>query len=736
MFEQIPAELKSLRQWCNFDVVNGKKLPFISGNCAKASSNNESTWRTFEEAVADIESGKRQHLGFALSESDPYFFIDLDEEHPEIVAAVPTYTQRSVSGKGIHLIGRGSFEGEGTHPSAPAIGMYQERRFVLFTGDCIGETEILPVDSETLQGLYNWISGNKKSSSTTDLVEEPQSDEDAEVFERCKKRFDTFLSLYEGNAGPDHSESDHALIAMLADETQSNEQVRRMFIESKLCRPKRANAKYIDYSLQKIRSEQKKLEAIFMDVGEEHEEESPTKIPDLGSRNKIDSMPNGLIKDIADWIWRQSKFPLQEAAIGAAFSIISTVAGRAYQIKDSGLNTWIVLLAGTGVGKNEFPSGISKVIRAVSSQPHYGGNFDQLFQGELASGPAVEDILAITNRCFCYFPEFDDIFKKLCAKDVQPHHGSLKKALLNSFMISGKGHTLSRRLKAKAKGDDNSIQAAIESPCLVVGGETTIEGMYGNLTTAEVKSGFLQRFTMLQAEPSSISRRTSPEWRLPFPEKLAAELLEFFTHCENLGRNNEFEFIKFSGDTEEQLDDYDHSRRDLAIDGTHLTDAVKEFYTRAGIKASRYAGLFAVSQNWRSPAIDEEMVFWSTSFVDETDEQVIDRLSSGNMGGGQAKQETEILRVITETLNMSPKKKMAAGINKKVAFNKRLIPHNWLKRKLITSSAFTNDRNGEVTAFERAVNTLVHNGILLKKDSASMESEYGKGCGAMLMYNS
>lgn len=737
MFETTPPELSSLPQWINFVIRDGKKLPINSRTGQPAKSNDPETWSTFEEAVANVMDETYPYIGFCFDSEDPFFFIDLDEEHPEILAALPTYAQRSVSGEGIHIIGRGSFAGTGTHPKAPAVGIFQTTRFCLFTGDVLdNRNTINPVDGKTLQSIYNWVSGGKKRA-TTNLVEVEQTREDEEVFNRCKKRFDTFVNLYSGQHGKDHSESDHALISMLCDETESNEQVRRMFMASPLCRPHRADTTYINRSISKTRASQQRMREIFSSVSVDLEEEGEEKseFQDLGSRDILDSMPEGLLKRMADWVWHQSKYPLQEAALSAAFGIMSTVAGRNYQTYDqSGLNLWFILVGDTGSGKNEYQNGISKIVKNVSEANTLGPSFFPLFNGEFASGQAVEDILAKKNRCFSYFPEFDEIYHQLASPHAAPPHKSLKKALLNIYMQSSKDGYLQRRMKARQKGDDPPDETPIQAPCLIIGGETTPEALYDRMTLREIATGFLQRFSILNVEPSSISRRTSPNRGIPMPDDLVDELLEFFTHCENLSIFNEFVTVKCANDKSKKiLDEHDNLKRDRTLD--KVDGEASEANNRAGIKAQRLAAQLAVSNDWRNPLIHESHAKWAIMLVDYCDNQLIDKFSSGSIGTGQVKQESEILKVIREALELSPKRKIACGIPKKFATARLMIPHSWLKQKMVGTAAFASDRNGAITAFERCLNSLIQNGILVRQAPADAEAKYGKGCGALIGLN-
>lgn len=746
MFDQIPLELRERKQWCSVDIepdADGKliKVPYVSNNCKKAASTRPAEWRSFEEALADVQEGRRQHLGFFLSADDPYFFIDLDDpsdpDQQKVLERFDTYMQRSVSGTGIHIIGKGKFEGSGKHPRNPAAGLFQQDRYILFTGDVINnKTTITTVDNDDLQSIHDWLS-SAKDYPAVELEDVEPTHSDEEVFQAGCRRFDKFDNLTEARweqyseyrdsrGNPDHSSADHALISMLCDLTQSNSQVINLFSRTKMWSPEREQKKnglerYVLSTIRKIRakqvSEQKRFANITLDFSERPQE----KI--RGQRNKIDSLPSGLIKDMADWIWKQSRFPLQEAALSAAFSIMSTVAGRNFQTfssPQSGLNVWFILIAGTGTGKNEYQNGISKIIKKVSDANKFGNNFFHLFGGSMVSGQAMEDALADANRCFTYFPEFAGIYRNVTAKHPQPHHSSLKDALLNIFMQSGEENYLPRRRKAK-KQDEEVDTTAIQAPCLVLGGECTPEALYGSMSRDDIETGFIQRFNLLEAEAESVSRAPNSNTRVEISQELIDDLLELFVRCDEMAASGEFVTVPANKEAEKILNDYDYEKRGQVLDGDSIS---KELYNRSGIKAIRIASQLALSENWRAPMMTAEHAAWAVAFVDEGDERLLAKFTTGAVGDGQVKQENEILAAFTHFGKMSTKARIKLGMNGELAANRILLSHTLLKKHVVMSPAFASAQCGAVTAFEKCLHHMMSAGQIVK---VSDTEKYGGG---------
>lgn len=151
-FDAIPEELRGLRQWCVYklEVVDGNKtkVPYqIAG--MRASSTDSKTWSSFKAALAayqDLEGF--DGLCFMLAEDNGIVFIDLDDcikddiIEPwalEIVKRFNSYTERSQSGKGLHILIKGQKPGtrcrKVDYPHK--IEIYSHSRQCCLTGDVV-----------------------------------------------------------------------------------------------------------------------------------------------------------------------------------------------------------------------------------------------------------------------------------------------------------------------------------------------------------------------------------------------------------------------------------------------------------------------------------------------------------------------------------------------------------------------------------------------------------------------
>src|SRR5687768_16048090 len=113
MLHNVPAELKALRQWV---LAGPEKEPINPHTGGRANVNDPATWGSYEEAYRAARGGR---LGFVISANDPYCLIDIDNKltnpateaqqarQQKVLEAFNSYTERSVSGRGYHIIIRG-----------------------------------------------------------------------------------------------------------------------------------------------------------------------------------------------------------------------------------------------------------------------------------------------------------------------------------------------------------------------------------------------------------------------------------------------------------------------------------------------------------------------------------------------------------------------------------------------------------------------------------------------------
>ncbi len=137
LLDNIPEEMRRRPQW----VVHKGKVPYIAGGVGRASSTDSLTWRTFEEAVRALKTGRWDGIGFVFSSGDPFAGVDLDKcRDPEtgeleewaakVVKHLGGYAEASPSGTGVHVIIRG----KAPNRKRGKVEAYSSERYFTMTG--------------------------------------------------------------------------------------------------------------------------------------------------------------------------------------------------------------------------------------------------------------------------------------------------------------------------------------------------------------------------------------------------------------------------------------------------------------------------------------------------------------------------------------------------------------------------------------------------------------------------
>lgn len=221
---RIPAEMRERKQWC---LAGEDKSPLMV-NGARASVTDPTTWTTFDAVCGAAKPD--QLVGYVISADDPFACIDLDvkdyttseqiQRFEKIVACFDSYTERSKSGKGLHVWVEGSI---GKGRKRDGVEVYSEKRFIVCTGDVYIPKPISP-RQRWLDILYAELV--RGTEIEVELEDDPDGDPDYAVAETAFGDQGELGRLFRGGEWegkyPSGSEADLALVTMLARLTTSN----------------------------------------------------------------------------------------------------------------------------------------------------------------------------------------------------------------------------------------------------------------------------------------------------------------------------------------------------------------------------------------------------------------------------------------------------------------------------------------------------------------------------------
>lgn len=270
--KNIPRELKERRQWVVWKTAMTKngpsKVPF-QVNGEKASTTNPKTWTTFSQAVEALESGRYEGIGFVFAEDDPYCGIDLDKcidgqgrlsiEAEAVISMFSdgAYIEYSPSGRGIHLITKGTKPGPRCRNREMEFEIYTEGRYFTITGNLHKNSSPIKEQQAQIDEFYRWVFPQKSQKKVKQMEKSteltPSQVEDGAVIRTISRseNAEKFQRLMMGDTSDylSQSEADLAFVSILAFYTQDPEQIARIWRTSGLQRDKLDRDDYVNRTI-------------------------------------------------------------------------------------------------------------------------------------------------------------------------------------------------------------------------------------------------------------------------------------------------------------------------------------------------------------------------------------------------------------------------------------------------------------------------------------------------------
>lgn len=702
----LPAELRARPQWvcCGAD-----KVPINPRTRQMADPTDPNTWATFEEAV----TAGFKHVGYVLHHTDPYTIIDLDNKvdnpaPPEelarfdaMIQAFSTYTERSASGRGYHLILRGIV------PKGARRGhveVYSDARFMICTGDVVMHAEVHE-RQDMLDNMYSQL-----SPTTYQPLEETGEEEftDQEIHERALSadNGDKYDMLTRGHESwreggyPSQSEADLALMSMYTFYSKSNAQCRRLFLMSPLGKREKAlRADYMDRMLRIARTRQAENTPPPVDYKMAFEKAATvlaTPAPTMTtSGDDPFSFPPGLVGEVAQYIMATSIRPVREVSIAAAIAFVAGLAGRTYNtVTKSGLNQYLIVLAKTGCGKEAAANGIDKLVAAVRTSVPAIHEF--IGPAHFASGPAIVKTLA-DQPCFVsVLGEIGITLRTWSDPRANAAERMIFKVLLDCHGKSG----FTQSLKSSAYSDKDKNTKIVQAPNMTLLGESVPDAYYASLTTEQIASGLIPRFVVIEytGERPPLNEATDID---PTPD-MVARLANLTTTCLTARANSACHVVPMTPEAMHILRAF-NEHCDSAMRNTH-TDVEHQLWNRAHLNAMRLATLLAVGVNHQDPRVSQQDAVWACRLVAHSVEGVLGRFSRGEVGERQV--DSNLDKAIRAYLTMTPKQRMDSGAPK-VLSETQVMPFAYFYTRLRLREPFKSDRRGARKAIEEALESYV-----------------------------
>lgn len=746
-YSNIPMELREFDQWViwRLEVVGNRitKVPYSPNGQWHANVNKPDTWGTFAECVATAtQPGSLFNgIGFMLTDDDPYTVIDIDDktENPataeeralqvEVYNLFNSYAELSPGGRGCHVVIRGKIPG-GHGRDRFKIGIYSSMRYITFTGNVVRQAPIADCQPQ-LEHLFQRVGAPPPGTGELYEVEGILSDEEILDMARRAANATKFNALWKGEWKgdyPSQSDADYALLNMLAFYTRDNAQVFRLFRASGLGqRPKAHRDNYLKSSVAKIRagmpteSDYARAKAIAESLlasgaapvlpaqgkddvqGAREDSEGAEEAVASVDRTSVAALelPRGVVGDLARFFMGYLMRPVEEVALLAALGWLAGVAGRHYNISDTGLNHYFLFVAKTGVGKEGINEAIANLNHVL--QPMVPGVEKYFGPSAFASGQGLIRALD-SNKCFLsVLGEFGLTLKALNDPRANATQTILRKVLLDLYGKSGWGNMLRGTSYSDVEKNTKNVQA----PSLSLIGETTPHTLYDELEMSDIADGLLPRFHVVEYKGGRVAPNAT---RNKVPDAaLGQALLNIVHRVGQLEQTMQCITIHMADDARKLLDAFG-TECDTLIN-VAANEGEAQLWNRAHLKALKLAGLIAVGAHHIEPMVQKEDAQYAIAFTRRTTSALLARFLNDEVGTGDGRQIADLKAQIRLYFKLSEKQRHTYKVESQW-IKDGMVPYSYIMVRCCKLASFKNDRYTAAGAIKRAVEVMVDSGFL------------------------
>jgi hypothetical protein len=680
--------------------------------------------------------------------------VDVDRFY-KIIMAFHSYTERSAGGQGYHIWLKGH-TGKGARRGG--VEVYSQERFIVCTGDAVIDAPIVE-NQDLLDALLAEM--RRGEAPVLTLVDNEQTEDDETIYERASTAENAakFLNLWQGlwmdSGYPSQSEADIALLTMLCFYSKSNAQVLRMFRISALGKREKAvkNDYYLGTTLKKVRSIAAN-EEVSSAVGEKiaralvlrlagavpvqapqqaappihtlppipapaqpvgpHTkpllgstaipafayEAGPKDLPNVPTGSHL-SWPPGCVGEIAKYIFSISPRPILEVSIVAALGMVAGICGRAFNIPQSGLNLYVVLVGQSAIGKEALHGGPSAIINQLMMSCPEASEF--IDYSKFASAQALSKAIAANPSFLNIFGEFGKTLQRMAGEN----HGDnviqqLRTVMTDLYQKSGPGSVFG----GLGYSDKDKNVASVSGVAYSMIGETTPGTFYDSLTDSMMADGFLSRFTIVEYNG------TRPPLNEVLDTPLHPNLKEHLASlCRQASYINKSALasvrVERNDEAKEFLAAFDR-KCDKQIDSTN-NEGWRQMWNRAHLKVCRIAAVLAATDNPQFPVMTLEQVMWAYDLVMRDIKIMERRIQSGEVGSSDATRENKILALTAGYI----RDQNSASYNvPEQMLRDGVIPRKFLQINTQRVSCFTTHKLGQIASMDMTIRSLCDGGFL------------------------
>jgi len=581
-----------------------------------------------------------------------------------------------------------------------------------------------------------------------------------EVIETATTLSDKTLPLMSGDwhdQYPSQSEADYALFNILCAVAPSYEMAKQIFWLSELGqRPKAKRIDYLRRMVYQIETEKQDSERILANfhssippqlpppypaptVANGHDKESPfesnpsqTFIAQTEETEKdwntptnyeislkesegFTLTPPGFISELTGYFFKNSARPVKEVALFSAIGLLSGICNRAWNISETGLNLYLMLIARTGVGKEQVSKNIDKTLHQLAIDVPAAQQI--IGPGTFASAPGVHRVLTEQPGFLSVLGEFGLTLQALCSPRANSTEIQIKKLLLLLYGKSGHGDMLT----ATAYSDAQKNLPTVFAPSVTLVGESTPDNFYTGLEDTHIAEGLIPRFVILEyTGKRSVLNESDRE---PLTAHIKKKLTDLISIAFTLNNKNHVINIQMTEEAKEisrQIDCAITKFMNSARDPT-----ISEIWNRVHLNTLRLAGIVAVVRQEHTPVVNKDDIVWAFEFIKKCAYTVIHRFEF-NMHGKSSALQGESM--VCELIHNYPNVPRSQRINYKcpeILVGIELVPYYYIYDRLKRRTLFKNSHRSMASIIRELLNEMVNAGIILEINRNVVKQKYG-----------
>lgn len=731
------------------DIKKPTKIPYNPITAQRASVTDPSTWEHFGYCVqAATQTAFYDGIGFVLSEKDPYAIIDLDDpednedilrRHAYLYDHFDSYIERSPSGKGVHIIVKATVA-DGRRKSK--IELYSTERYMTMTGDVLKNMDIANYSQDIgllWQELGGGFTGDNYRGNAQTLTDE-------DVLNSClcatnsAKFVDLWSGKWEGHYDS-HSQADLGLINHLTYWSENRGQVARLFLQSGLGQREKANRKnYVEGLIEKafdrvappvdfstiITSSYELAKNDTAILAAESKEAVLDVVHSSGEFTDLmnDIMhpipiynPPGMLGELAMAIYSAAPRPVYDIALVGAIGMMAGITGRTYNISNTGLNQYLLVLAATGMGKDTAVIGIDRLINNLRMRVPSIMGYRRT--GNIQSGPALYKMMDEQPCVFSLKGEYGMELRKMSNRDQTAIYSDMKAAFLEMYSKSGKHGILQPLVYSdKAKNTKSIVAPSFTFIC-----ESTPETVFENVDESMVSDGLLSRFNIVYYKGKRpCNNKSAPDYT--FSEHLLNKVADITAYCNRMMLEDKFIDVSMEPDAEAFLDRVDMVCDTIINDNTSDSN-LTALLNRVHLKTMKLAALIAVCDDPYKPKVTLQAALWSYNFVNKCTQDLVLQFQQGLVG--KASSEGRQVAIVRDALagffDIEGKTLRSYGVTPELQ-RAGVIPYTYLYRKVSNKRAFTEDRQGTKLALAKIIGVLLETGELTEVPSTQLKTNF------------